>query len=359
VAMLGVLLTGSEASAAGRLRVGVAGLTHTHVHALLGRPDRGDIEIVGIVETNRALAERFLAEHQLSTNLLFDSLADLIARAKPGLVAAYGTIREHPGVVETCAPHGVHVMVEKPLALTLADARRMQAVAERHGIRVFTNYETTWYATHHRAWRLVREERAIGELRKVVAHHGHPGPKEIGVNREFLEWLTDPAENGGGAVTDMGCYGANLITWLAGGRRPTSVQAMTWTMKPDVYPRVDDEATIVLRYPDMQGIIQASWNWPFERKDLEIYGVTGYVLCDTRARMRLRLPDGDPERRETFKEREAPLDDPFAYYAAVIAGTVTMPPGDPSSLENNLIVMAILDAARESARTGRAVEPVP
>ena len=64
---------------------------------------------------------------------------------------------------------------------------------------------------------------AIGELRKVVVHDGHEGPKEIGVGPEFLGWLTDPKLNGGGALFDFGCYGADLMTYLTDGARPLTV----------------------------------------------------------------------------------------------------------------------------------------
>jgi predicted dehydrogenase len=127
---------------------------------------------------------------------------------------------------------------------------------------VLVNYETTWYPSNHAAYALAREK-ALGEIRKVVVHDGHRGPKEIGVQPEFLAWLTDPEQNGAGALFDFGCYGANLMTWLMDDARPTSVTAVTRRFKPEIYPRVDDEATIVLEYPGAQAIIQASWNWPF------------------------------------------------------------------------------------------------
>ena len=105
-------------------------------------------------------------------------------------------------------------------------------------------------------------EGALGELRKIIVYDGHKGPKEINVNSEFLEWLTDPVLNGGGAVIDFGCYGADLITWILKGEKPTSVYANLKQYKPDVYPKVDDDATIVLSYPSMEGVLHASWNWP-------------------------------------------------------------------------------------------------
>ncbi len=280
---------------------------------------------------------------------------DMIAKTKPEAVAAFGTIYEHLEVVQTCAPLGIHVMVEKPLAVSLKHARKMKKLADKHKILLFTNYETSWYATNHKTYEMVHTDHAIGDLRKVVVHDGHQGPKEIGVNKEFLDWLTDPVQNGGGAVTDFGCYGANLITWLTKGAKPVSVLALTQQIKPDIYPKVDDEATILLQYPKMQGIIQASWNWPFSRKDMEVYGVTGQIFSDNRSDMRIRLEKDKTERKETLEERKAPYNDPFALFASLVRGEITLPAYDLSSLENNMVVMEILEAAKKSAKKGKAV----
>ena len=118
----------------------------------------------------------------------------------------------------------------------------------------------------------------IGDVRRVVVHDGHQGPQEIGVPPEFLKWLTDPAQNGAGALYDFGCYGADLMTWLMQGEAPLTVTAVTNHDKPQLYPHVDDDATIILAYPHAQAIIQAVWNWPFGRKDMEVYGATGYAI---------------------------------------------------------------------------------
>ncbi len=75
----------------------------------------------------------------------------------------------------------------------------------------------------------------IGDIRKIVVHDGHNGPKEINVQPEFLNWLVDPKLNGGGALFDFGCYGADLATWLMDGQRPLSVTAVTQQLKPEIY----------------------------------------------------------------------------------------------------------------------------
>ncbi|GAC1590723.1 MAG: Gfo/Idh/MocA family oxidoreductase [Hymenobacter sp.] len=337
--------------------MGIAGLTHTHVHGLLGRAKRGDVVIVGIAEPNRALAQRYAQQYGLPMSLVYPTLAEMLAKAKPEAVTAFGSIYEHLAVVQACAPRGIHVMVEKPLAVSLDHARQMAALARQYRIHLLTNYETTWYGSNLRAYQLVNEDKAFGDIRKMVAHDGHQGPKEIGVNPEFLAWLTDPVQNGGGALIDFGCYGADLMTWLMRGARPLSVTASALHLKPDVYPRVEDDVTILLTYPKAQGIIQASWNWPYARKDLEVYGQTGAVFALDRNHLRVRSSEAQAAQELTVDAPKAPYDDPFAYLAAVVRGTA--PEDVLSSLPTNLVVVEILQAAKESAQAGKTVNLAP
>jgi predicted dehydrogenase len=342
------------------LRLGVVGLTHTHVHWILGREKKDDVLLVGIVEPNKALAERYARQHGFPMSIVFNTMEDMIAAVKPEAVAAFGTIYEHLQVVRVAAPLGIHVMVEKPLAVSMEHAREMAALAKKYQIHLLTNYETSWYPTNYEAYtRATRGD--IGSIRKIVVRDGHRGPKNIGINKEFLDWLTDPVQNGGGAVVDFGCYGANLSTWLLNGQRPRSVTAVLQQMQPEHNPRVDDEATIILRYDSAQTIIQASWNWPIGRKDLEVYGMTGAVYADNRHQFRLRMAEGYDGFREEIKqlpEMPSPYNDPFAYLHAVLRKRITVPAFGLYSLENNLLVVEILDAARQSAREGKTI-PLP
>lgn len=339
------------------LKLGVIGLTHTHVHWILGRKDRGDIKIVGIVESNRDLALRYSKQHGYSMDLVFNSMEEMISKTQPEAVAAFGTIFEHLAVVEICAPKGIHVMVEKPLAVNMDHAKKMETLAKKYKIELLTNYETTWYPTTHQSYELL-ENNTIGKLKKIIVLDGHKGPKKIGVNVEFLDWLTDPEQNGGGALTDFGCYGANIITWLHKGKKPSSVTAITQQMQKENNPKVDDDATILLKYEEDNAIIQASWDWPIGRKDMEIYGESGVIYADNRNELRVRISEGYDGYKETvskLEERVAPFDDPFALFAAVIRKEIKLPPYDLSSLENNLIVVEILDAARKSADEEKTV----
>ena len=153
---------------------------------------------MGVVEPKPALAAQYAQRFHLPASLLFSDLEEMLKTAKPEGVMVFTSTFEHVRVVETCARHGVHVMMEKPLAVSMEHARAIQQAARRSSIHVLVNYETTWYPSHELAYALVRRQGAVGELRKIVVRDGHQGPKEIGCPESFLSWLTDPVLNGGG-----------------------------------------------------------------------------------------------------------------------------------------------------------------
>lgn len=342
-----------------RVRIGLAGIHHGHVAWILRNLGHPDVEVVGIYEPDRVLAERFSARFGFSMDVVFSDLGEMLDATRPTAVAAFGSIFDHLAVVKECAPRGVHVMVEKPLAVNLDHARQMVRLAQEAKIHLLTNFETSWYASTYEVYDRAVVRNELGEIRKIVVHDGHFGPQEIGCGPEFLSWLTDPVLNGGGAVVDFGCYGAVLIPWLMGGESPTTVTAVTQTLKPHIYPKVDDEATIILTYPQAQGIIQGSWNWPVGRKDIEVYGAQAYLVAEDAVHLRSRARSDKTEHRFELPVLADARSDPFTYLAAAVDPARGKPPGfGPSDLFHpalNLTAVRILDAARESARSGKTV----
>ena len=343
----------SDAQTHPPLRVGIVGLVHGHVHGFLERYRHSpEIEIVGVAEPDRQLLSAAAARYGFDQALLFADLEEMIGKAHPQAVLVYTSTFDHRRVVEACARHGVHVVMEKPLATTYEDAQAIEKAARAAKIHVLVNYETSWYRSNHAAYDLVHDG-SLGEIRKVVVHDGHQGPKEIGVEPEFFAWLTDPKLNGAGALFDFGCYGADLMTWLMNGERPQTVTAVTQQIKPQIYPRVDDEATIILTYPRAQAIIQASWNWPFDRKDMEVYGQSGSVITVKRDDILLRRKGDSQAQRQAARPVPAPYDDELSYVRAVILEGAKE--DGLSSLEANVAVTEILDAARRSAAEGKTI----
>jgi predicted dehydrogenase len=349
----------AQAQAAAPVRVAIVGLVHGHVqgflHNLAAHPE---ISLVGISDPDPALRQKYIAKTHLSGDLFFATEAEMLKKTQPQAILVYTSIAGHRAAIEEAAPLHIAAMVEKPLATTVEDALAIQALSERYNVPVLTNYETTWYNSNTAAVKML-EEGKIGELRKLVVHDGHEGPKEIHVDPEFFDWLTDPKQNGAGAMFDFGCYGVDLATWIMHGELPTTVTAVALQLKPQIYPNVDDDSTIVLTYPHAQAILQGSWNWPFARKDMEVYGATGYV--DTLyedaapgAKLRMRLPGEKAEHVETAPALTAPQNDSLNYLAAVLGGSLK-PQHDLTSLDTNVAVVRILDAARRSAQTGKTI----
>jgi len=337
------------------VRFAMVGLNHDHAMSFIPRlAGRTDVQLVGIVETNQDLIARYSGRFHLNPNLFYPSLEALFAKTNVQAVATFTSTFDHEGVVEICAAQGVDVMVEKPLATNLKQARAIEAAVKKSGIQIIVNYETTWYPGNQAAYTMVHDEHQIGDIRRIVVHDGHRGPKEIGCSTNFLAWLTDPILNGGGAINDFGCYGADLATWLFDGQKPISVFAVARRIKPDVYPKVEDDATIVLTYPKAEVILQPSWNWPFDRKDMEVYGQTGYVLVPQPNLLRMRTAKIPSETEITPPPVSGANADPLSYLAAVVRREIK--PTGLASLEVNMIVVEILDAAHKSVQTGKEIK---
>ncbi len=352
----GASIAAASARAQQPIRVAIVGLVHGHVQGFLhSLPQHPEVELVGVTDPDAALRKRYQESAHLPASLFYPTEAAMLRATHPQAILVYTSIARHRAAIEEAAPLHIAVMVEKPLATTVADALAIERLAKKYDIPVLTNYETTWYASNIAAYGML-EKGEIGDLRKLVIHDGHRGPKEIGVGPEFLAWLTDPVQNGAGALFDFGCYGVDLATWFMHGELPLTVTAVTLHIKPQIYPHVDDDSTIILTYPHAQAIIQGSWNWPFDRKDMEVYGATGYVdtIYGDNMHLRVRLPHERAEHVDAIPALAAPEDNSLDYLSAVLNGKLK-PEDNLTSLDTNVTVVRILDAARRSAQTGRTI----
>ncbi|SDD87648.1 Predicted dehydrogenase [Pricia antarctica] len=334
-----------------KLKVAVVGLNHDHAHGIMNAFRNDRIQLLGIAENDPDLIARYKKDYQVPDNLFFPDTKTMLNQVTPQVVMAYNPINEHVDVAEICLPMKIPLMVEKPLATTVADAQKMAKLSRDNDTHLLTNFETTWYASNQKLKTLVGES-DFGKITKMIAKDGHEGPKEIGCSKEFLAWLTDPVKNGGGAVMDFGCYGANLMTWLQNGKRPIAVTAVTKHLKPDVYPKVDDDATIMVEYDDAIGIIEASWDWSYSIKSLQVYGSESSYHAPNGKTL---VKNTNPVESESISLNEEYYQDHIAYLEAVFAGKVN-PENDLSSLSNNLIVVEILEAAKKSAEAGKRIE---
>jgi predicted dehydrogenase len=353
---------GSSGDSSQPIRVAIIGLVHGHAGGFLsggalvpagGASKRSDVRIVGVVEPDNRVFESYANRYHWPASMRFASIDELASHVHPQAALIFTSTAGHTSAVEKCAALGIHVMMEKPMAVSYKDAVAIAAAAHRGHVHVLVDYETSWYSSNIAARGLL-ERGELGPITKAVFRDGHNGPSKIHVSQEFLKWLTDPRENGAGALYDFGCYGADLMTWLMHGEAPQSVTAVTRHLQPELYPKVDDEADVILTYSKAVALLQGSWDWPFGVKDSDVYGVSGYVKTVGSTQIETRRSEAKDATAETAPAVRAPYDDPLHYLAAVIRGEIDEG-DDLSSLKTNVIVSEILDAARQSAQSGKTV----
>ena len=353
----GAIASNAQSVSAGpKTRLAVVGLDHDHVWSLLkdvaGEPSA---ELIAIAEPNPALVSLAKKDVPASVKFYSDYVA-MLDEAKPDAVIVATSNDKHLEILRQCAKRHIHYSTEKPMATNAVDAREMERLAREANIKLMVNYWNAWVAPSHDLFHRVRAGE-VGSIQKIIVQYGHRGPKEIGVSQEFANWLYDPVKNGGGAIMDFGCYGAELSVWLKG--RPSRVYATTRKLKVEQNNKVDDDATIVLDYPDATAIIEASWDWPYTKEQVEVFGPKGSLLARHSTLLHRSAdahgpnvpPDGESL---TLDPLATETSNPVSYFVNRIRND--KPIEDLVSARLNVQVMEILDAARESARTGKPQE---
>ena len=338
-----------------KTRLAVVGLDHDHVWGLFeDMPKEPDAELVAIADPNSELVAKAKGTVPASVKFYSDYVT-MLDEAKPEAVFVTTSNDRHLEILKECAKRHIHYSTEKPMASNAADAREMERLAREAHIKLMVNYWNAWVAPTYGLDRRVKAG-DIGAVQKIIVQQGHQGPKEIGVSKNFADWLYDPVKNGGGALIDFGCYGAEWALWLKG--RPSRVYAYTLALKTDQHNKVDDDATLLLEYPDAIAVLQASWDWPYDRGQVEVFGPKGSLLATANAllhraassRASPQTLDGEPVALETLPRERS---NPISYLAYCIRQD--KPIEDPLAAELNVGVVEILDAAKESIRSGRAV----
>jgi predicted dehydrogenase len=339
-----------------KTRLAIIGLDHDHVWGLLqDLAAEPNAELVAVAEPRPELVNR--AKPKVPASVKFYSeYVQMLDEAKPEAVIVTTENDRHFEILRECAKRHIHYSTEKPMATNAADAREMERLANQAGIKVMVNYWNAWVAPTHDLFHRVRAGQ-VGPVQRIIVQYGHGGPKEIGVSQYFADWLYDPVKNGGGAIMDFGCYGAEWALWLKG--RPARVSAIAAKLKVEQHNKVDDDATIVLEYPDGTALIEASWNWPYSMGQVQVFGPKGSLLA-TGKDLFFRPANDNGSKMGLEGERialEAPAretSNPISYFVDCIRND--KPIEDPLSTKLNVQVMEILDAARESVRTGKLQE---
>jgi predicted dehydrogenase len=350
--ILTALIALSVPLAAQEYRIAIVGLVHSHVWGPLERMAKGQTpaRLVAIAEPNTEL----MAEAAKSAPGVpgYADYRKMLAEVKPDIVWAFVENNRHLEIVQACAPLKIQVIFEKPLASSYQDALEIQRLAEANGIRVMTNYQMAWWPSNYAA----KEQAGQGAIGRVWRLHGmvgHGGPGSEGVrNRYFFAWLTDPVQNGAGALMDFGCYNALWSLWYLG--RPETVYASVNHLRPERFPKVEDNADLILSYKNGVGIFEGSWDLPRGFQDLEVFGLGGSLYM-SEGKVELRA-SGQAPRDLPLQPLAPERAEPVAYLVSrmkqnqPLEGLVALP--------INVEVVEIIEAAKRSVASGQAV-PLP
>jgi predicted dehydrogenase len=331
-------------------KIAVVGLEHSHVWGHLGKMIKGDpAKLVGIAEKNPEL----IAEAKKAgapDNLIYADYGKMLDETKPDIVWAFVPNNRHLEIVQACAPRKIHVIFEKPLASTYKDALEVRRLAQKNGIYVMTNYQMAWWPANYTAKKQA-DSGEIGKVWRLRGIVGHGGPGSQGArSKYFFDWLTDPVKNGAGALMDFGCYNALWSLWYMG--RPETVYAQANHLRPDVFPKVEDNATLVLHYKNGVGLFEGSWDLPRSYQDLEVFGPGGSVYMQNgKVEMhKSRTKEAQPVAIEPLPADRA---EPIAYMISCIRQKKA--PEGLVGIDINVGVNEIIEAAKMSVKTGREV----
>lgn len=341
-------------AAAQEYKIAVIGLVHSHVWGHLPKmvAAGGPARLVGIAEPNPELvaeARKIAPDVQY-----YGQYAKMLDEQKPDIVWSFVENNRHLEIVKECAARKINVMFEKPLASTYAEAVAIRQLAHQSGIQVLVNYQMAWWASNYTAKAQV-DSGAIGTAWRLHGIVGHGGPGSDGPrNKYFFEWLTDPVKNGAGALMDFGCYNALWSLWYMG--RPTKVFATVNHLRPDRFPKVEDNANLELYYPNGVGVFEASWDLPQSYQDLEVfgYGANGGSGSVYMKNGKVELRKGRKSEAVNIEPLPADRAEPIAYMVSCLR--THKPIEGMVAMDINVDVIEIIDAAKESVRTGRPVE---
>jgi predicted dehydrogenase len=333
------------------IRIAFAGTGYiTKIHARAAGKLAG-VELAAVVnhrpESMVAFAAQFDIARQYATvdEMLASGGVDALIVSTPNYLHAPQTI--------AALEAGVHVMVEKPMAMNAAQAGKMVAAGRRSGAQLMVAH--CWRFDQEVRW--VRDQVAAGRIGQVVRTKGCG----VHVNWGPGGWFTQKRLAGGGAVADMGIHAIDTARFLMGDPQPVSVYARIGTYYREL--DVDDTGLIVINWDNgVVSIIEAGWWQPYAdgpTASTQLYGSKGTAFLfptallavhDVDSKQVERVESGFPAVRESHYP-QAMYDAQMACFVDCIRANRTPVPGGAEGWSN----MQIVDAAYESSRSGAVV----
>ena len=322
------------------IRVGVIGcgaISHSHLRSYA---KSGRAEIVAVADPIPAVAEARAQEYGAHA---FTDYADMLRTEEMQAVSICTPPPSHREITEQAVANGLHVLCEKPLAMSVAEGQAMVDAAKRANVHLLTAFCNRFYTPIVKA----KEWIDAGKLGKL--HHLRL--RFAGVELMAGTWLADPAQ-GGGILWETSPHYVDLFRYLVGEMK--EIYAKGGTLAQDI-PGTDTVAYLVESVDGVVGTLEGSWSSPHTEKRVEVYGERGAIVIDfLSARSRFSL-DHVTERLESDIDGHDRFYMEISHFLDCVAGNATpIVTGD-----DGVEAMRLITAARRSIETGLPVNVAP
>jgi glucose-fructose oxidoreductase len=349
----------------------IAGINFDHGHMgdnLRMAFQHPDAEIVGICDEQPERMQRAAANFTIPRERLFTDYRQCLEQTRPDIVLLCPATARHGEWTRKVAPFGVHILMEKPFAASLAEADAMIAAVQETGKTLAVNWPLAWYPPHRTSKRLI-DEGVIGRVIEVHYYDGNRGPlwhisDKIETDPEYVRrersrtWFYRK-DQGGGALLDYLGYGVTLGTWFLDGRAPIEVTAVV--DQPEG-AEVDEHSITVARYDTGLSKFETRWGtftdpWthqPQPKCGFVLVGTQGTISSyDYERTVRIQTKDCPEGRDLPVDTLEPPYQNPVQYVIHCLESG--QPVAGPLSPALCRIGQQIVDSAILSAQERRTV----
>jgi predicted dehydrogenase len=331
-----------------KVKWGVLGAASIAVRKVIPAMQKGEwSEVTAIASREKKKAEE--AARKLGVAKAYGSYEELLA--DPEIEAIYNPLPNHLHVAWSikAAEAGKHVLCEKPLSLTVDEAKTLMAVRNRTGVKMGEAFMVKTHPQWLRTRELIRAER-IGELRLIMGDFSY-------FDRD-PESVANIAEFGGGALMDIGCYPVTTSRFIFE-QEPVRVMGL---VERDPEMKIDRLTSGILGFPRGQAIFSCSTQLVYHQR-MEFLG--------TKGRIELEIPFSPPKDRSSRifiddgrdlfgggrTTEEFAACDQYAIQSELFSRAIREGGEVPVSLEDAIRNMAVIEAVFRSAESGRWEKP--
>jgi predicted dehydrogenase len=321
-----------------------------HALHLPGYAKREDVERIVAVDIEPAQLEE--AKEKFDIAATYTDYRDMFSHESPDLVSVCTPNAYHAEHALAALRAGAHLLLEKPMTLSLADAEAIRREAQLAGKQVMIGFSHRFNSTNRKIKDIISKGR-IGEPFMIRVRFAHGGPFPGWAKSD---WFYKPELAGGGALLDMGIHAFDLCNWLLG--PVTAVTAQMATLRKPI--AVDDNAVITLEFGDRaMGYIEVGWTSGPGFNGLEIYADNGTILHKYGTPAEVTVGRVSPDQQAVARYSTRKLQTPKAgvwdtemdyFMNTVLKGKVP-----EMGVDAGIASLAIALAAQESARTGQRI----